>query len=462
MVGITLVAVLFALTLLAVWLFRGDALAPPCVTCATFTVSALFCIGGMRVWGGALHGRTIGVIAAGLLVYIVVSRLALDSRTTAGGPWRAVQQSQPPAMTAIPVSGTAVWVFLLFALLVVALYVREVRQIAAVYAPPGSWSETMQIYREVSSIRRFSWSAQVSLLLGWALQYILMAGHVFLYIAINNYLAGRGRYRRLVLLVVVIAALSLLRAERSNLVRYAISALVFWDVLQQKKTGAHRPLRMRLLARWLLYFGAILAVFVVSRSLVGRITQTDPFTYLCVYVGGPIQLLDLFLQQPSTALTWGRETFSGFLEFFYKYLQQPQFHPIAYPHQSSNGIGLGNAYTVFRPFIQDFGFAGALGAMALSAVIHARLYQRSKRFALEPEAPHTAWVLVYAFVCQTVFLQFYGHNFFSNICTVGALKNIVFLLVHYRLLLGGGKAPQASPASAGQRPGPREKLFSSG
>ena len=140
-------------------------------------------------------------------------------------------------------------------------------------------------------------------------------------------------------------------------------------------------------------------------------------------------------ENPGKPGIWGKETFYALNQFFGHFVDNPNFKYIAHKEfQSSNGIGTGNVYTVFRAYIHDFGYSGmALLTIIMSGIINTLYYQ--SRFSVPKTAKQfDGKLLTYGYLMQSIYLAFFADYFYNRVLSTGFLKMLIgFYLGHFVL-----------------------------
>lgn len=79
-----------------------------------------------------------------------------------------------------------------------------------------------------------------------------------------------------------------------------------------------------------------------------------------------------------------------------------------------------NVYTVFLPYVQDFGRLGAVTFFAFFGWLHARLYNAAR--SQDPR-----WVILYALAMYPLLMQFFQDQYFSLLTTWGQFAVLIWL-----------------------------------
>ena len=175
-------------------------------------------------------------------------------------------------------------------------------------------------------------------------------------------------------------------------------------------------------------------VFVLYAKIMGRNMQSNSiFDYLSVYLGAEVKNLDLFLQEKNNIeknTIWGSQTFIAIIATWGKKIGFNGYHEykLDLPFRSVNGVGLGNVYTTFYPYIYDFGYIGCIVLVAIMAILSQVCYEIIKKIRGKKNVQ--ICVLIYGVIYSCLLLSFFSNKFFENIFSMNFIKYIViwFLL----------------------------------
>ena len=158
-------------------------------------------------------------------------------------------------------------------------------------------------------------------------------------------------------------------------------------------------------------------LFFVTKEFFGRTSDKTFVEYLGAYFGGSIELLDLYVINPlQKSLIWGKETFTALNSDLFGYSSN-----IHLEFRQSNGIWIGNVYTAFRNYYQDFGMQGVIILQVIYSFIITNLYN------IASKSRNNTALILYALFGYTLVLHSYRDFFFSTIISINYL-NIMFYM----------------------------------
>lgn len=169
---------------------------------------------------------------------------------------------------------------------------------------------------------------------------------------------------------------------------------------------------------------ASLWVFAKSTEWIGRdLSEWGVFYYLAFYCGAEIKNLDLFMNEFNPPSKYfGQYTFS----YFYPGVDNDNI--ITFRHHGN--YMLGNVYTTFQNYYQDFGVIGSLICVIVMAYLAHWLYRR----ALSSRSSTTIfdfYVVAYAYICRNLFMSFFSERFYGAFQWFMVKMIIVFFILKF-------------------------------
>ena len=170
-------------------------------------------------------------------------------------------------------------------------------------------------------------------------------------------------------------------------------------------------------------------------AAIGRTTKEEvtPWTYVSIYLGAPIQNLDVFLQKPHKL-----PNVFGCTTFYYQIQSYAVNHNLSnliydfdLPFMNYNNHNAGNVFTTFYPFIYDFGYVGVLVLTGLMALIVQTIYELMMKSI---KSPFSFSRLLYLYEFPFIPLSFFSNKFYEGL-NEGFAKLIVFWIFLYILCI---------------------------
>jgi oligosaccharide repeat unit polymerase len=331
-----------------------------------------------------------------------------------------------------------------------ALYYHYVTKIGMEAVGNASWNIVMNAFRRATSHDDFYVETRIPQIVQYLYSFCVTVGYVVIYVVINNFIVTRKIEWKKVILFGAICIASLLDGSRVDLIRFFIAIITVYFFLWKKNSGWNKHLGKNFYSKVLIAGLSLLIMFVLLRSVVGRLNNDNPLYDLTRYGGGSIQLLNLYLEYPlRRARPWGRETFIGFYSFFgNRFDIRAWVYSIHKEYRSSNYYVLGNVYTCFRSYIRDFGYGGMVLLVSLFSFFITTMYNfvkralnrrpvnrtilLTKRFSIkiQPRNRRISYaLLIYSYMAQSLFLSFFAENFFVVVFSFTMLKTIIFMVL---------------------------------
>lgn len=194
------------------------------------------------------------------------------------------------------------------------------------------------------------------------------------------------------------------------------------------------------------FFGIVL--FFLSTVAIGRgdrIVDFDTFLdelYLGagVYIAAPIKLLDLFITEEylsDNGMPVGFYTFNHIFHWLGLHLGIKDWYQTAdFGFRSVNGVFLGNVYTTFKPYYQDFGLIGVVFLSCLMGIIFSYVYYRIKYIRKSSAyISQDTWTVIYAFLFYSIALAFFYNWFYEYFFDLWFLKMMIYFYIVKKLLI---------------------------
>lgn len=191
--------------------------------------------------------------------------------------------------------------------------------------------------------------------------------------------------------------------------------------------------------RYLKYIGITILCMIIlliglrwTATLVGRdVSQYTPFDYISIYLGAQLKNLSLFVQNgqfPVNNGIFGAYTFYSIIPSIANMIgiEIPRY--LAYlPFQYVNGYNLGNVYTLYYPWLYDFGYIGMIIMTAVMSALSQIVYNLGKKGIKENKK--SIFPLLYGYMSSFIFLAFFADGFIRQIGI-----NLIYTIIVWCLL----------------------------
>lgn len=159
----------------------------------------------------------------------------------------------------------------------------------------------------------------------------------------------------------------------------------------------------------------------IGRDVENR-TNSD---LLAEYCGAEIKNFDTFMHKSGISYShrWGEHTFYSLYDEI-----DPNFSIQPGEFQYVGNYSLGNVYTQYRPFYEDWGMPGVFLMNFVIAIISMFFYEKSKEAIRSPFVLN-ANLLIYTSMAMSIFMAFFSSKFTESIIRLGWLRSVIYILI---------------------------------
>lgn len=399
----------------------NDLLCPSFLFSGAFAFSSLWACFYAQAWELGLHANTFFVILGGTIEFtgIATGLRYLYLRNT-----RYLGKHQNHPFTAARIPKWISWAVVLFALFTIYATARFLTNWANL--PLHQFIKAGNLYDllKFRLIRTFSFPATLS-----RCRLVVDAcAYYFGYIAVNEWLEKQKISYVSWGIVALGIGNSLLLGARGGAVNILLALVFFFLFLYEKKIEKVTTWNLKIV----FYVGAfvflLLGTFRLSAIVMGRGVSKNWIDYLALYLGAEIKNLDIFLQRSwANPRLWGSQTFIMLIKSIGRHLGWNVAYQLDLPQQIVNGFGLGNVYTLFYPFIYDFGYFGWLLPIAIMASVTEGVYLLAK-YSKNLSLSHLC-TLCYGGMFSSILFSFFSNKFYENHFSVTYLKMIIYFMI---------------------------------
>lgn len=414
-----------ALLIVLLMLYRGDILDPSIIIVSTFLFSSLCALYSIDLWKMALSWTTYWVIFGGILVFCLGGAFI----RLCGGVLH--KQNKKRQINFIVIEKDKLGIFMMATIAIAIIYAYFIFKIARQAGANGSWSIIMNVYRTTTSHSLSEDS--IPTIVTYLFRLCIMGGYIILYVLVNNYLITKRIDKGLLVSLLTILGISLLSGGRTDIMRFICAGITLYFVLYHRFKGWIFRFKPRQAGKIIIGILALAVLFYLLKGAVGRLNQTTLFYYISYYVGGSIELLDLFIKDPPLSSdVFGKETFYGIYSFIGpKTGNSDWIYTIHKEFRTSNGILIGNVYTMFRSYLYDFGSGGMVILVFLFSMIVSLWYMKIRTNKKKNCRTIDVSLLIYAFLSHTIFMSFFAEEFYVTFFSFTMIRNILSLIVVY-------------------------------
>ena len=372
-----LAIVVFALLIFTYFGVSRDLMHPSVLTVGASFISILAALYNVNRWGIKYHYNTM-IILVSALVCISVTGI-ISARSKMGKRKHSMTDEDEATCENHPffVNNIVFWIVIAFNLLVLVWYYYIILKTTG----GGAITEMIASFRMIHSYG-VSTADSVSMpaVLNQCIKFNKVLAYIFMMIFLNNAVGYKVKTWKYLLPPVLFCIQTLLGSDRIYIVMLAGASVIMAYLLWHRKNGWNSNISGKYVKIGAKALVILLIFFFAVRNFVGHSSSSDskgPMEYLTQYVGGSIQLLDMYVQDPLVEADagWGEETFSS----IYKTIVEIQGGTAEKRHmefRSSNGIIIGNIYTAVRKYYHDFGYWGVVILCSIFGLFFGLIYKR--------------------------------------------------------------------------------------
>lgn len=421
---------IFLLIIITFILFEGDFFQPAVILTLTYFISIASALVNRNVWGTELHFKTFGLILLGVATFIIVSLLTkLSYRPKVEGiSYEELKEINPSKIIYV--------ILLILNLVMLFLYTREIQKV--VLFSGRSFSNITDLISNYRYLSYYSNEVEISGMINQLSKIIPATTLISLDIFINNYFITKQIKKNFIYLIpiAIFFVYAIISGGRLPLIRLVVGALLIlyiYSVYGSPKSQLTKSFKM--ITRSLFAFLILIVLFFLLKFVLGRSSQEDFISYITRYMGGSIQLFDLFVIDPIRRnKELGAETFSGIYEMLAKLGFDNNIIKGLEWRVSPNYYSLGNVYTAIRRYYSDFGVIGIVICQSFTAWLYTLGYEKVRHYSLVTNVQRFRLILLAASF-YPIFLNSIEDVFYISMVTIGyGIQIVIFYLVFWVLL----------------------------
>ncbi len=417
------------LLFVAMLISQCDILSPVVIVCFVFFVSTFILFTNIFEWGVYISPFTTFVITISLVSFIVISWMVRKATNV-------YEQKMQIDIAPIHVSNVKIFVSFCFQMLCCLFYYKEVVRIASYVTQDWGmgliWKyRRMAFYTDnLANYQRMNdWVTQ-----GYKVTMVI--AYIMLFLFVNNVIVNKDNLKKNLKYLVLIPAyifMLILAGNRMAIMNMMFFAIISWYILVTLRTGVSRKKSMKYASHFLRIGLISIVAFWLLTSVVQRYTKLPFWEMVSIYAGAPVQLLDLYIQEPvEPNKVWGQESLINIINSLYKLGLSEHHGIINLEYRDYNGVSLGNVYTTLRRFIQDYGYFGMIICISLISFFYNFIYYKVIRKINKISYKSLMSIIIYAFMVYPLFL-FSIEEYFTLMWSVGYIFTLVLFYVLFFL-----------------------------
>lgn len=223
---------------------------------------------------------------------------------------------------------------------------------------------------------------------------------------------------------------SLLTGTKTSFFMYLVALVVLYFFLKGNDPSKIQKISIKSVIEILLAIVVVIGGFTLLTLLQGRtLTSVNMVDTISTYIGAPIKNLEIFVTTRGQNLQiFGAQTFGDTYKWLYKMTNNELFQvDDLYQYNWIGYTGLGNVYTTFMPFFNDFGFGGTYLVMFLLGFFCQFCYNAAK--FKRSRNPINFRIIFYSYLSFAIVFSFFSNKMFEMIFSRSGIYFIVGLFV---------------------------------
>ena len=421
-----LIVFAFFLTVLNFVISNYDFINPSVLFCGMnliYSIVGCFVIVSYQI---TFHANTTFVLVLGMVTFTLFNIIARYGR-------RISIRVKPRTMPIMYYKVRRLWLILFIAFeFLVAYYMIKYAKSAsrAFYGSSGSLGQAIgnlnRIIKNYSDdFRKAGVHASIIYTMGWPL--CIAFNTLLSVIAICNYKVTHKLPLSLVVPYLIMILMSFLTGSRSTAFRFLTQLFIEYIIIHRWYQGNTTKGNIKLFVRLLVIGSIAIAGITFSINLIGRSNSIPLFEYITAYVGGPFVNLDLVIDRDiNTSTIFAQETLHHFYSLIGSRFHIPSLvYTLNIPYLYVKGHYLGNIYTMYYMFLEDFGY---LGVFPLTAII---AYFYNSNYSILSKAGYSRRnisfrLFIYGYLFNDLVMLTFSNRFYET-----ALGKQAFLFYFY-------------------------------
>lgn len=406
--------------------FRHNLFSPSTISLIVFLLGTYLNIQCIDFWDIIFYPQTLLVIGLGLLTMVIAESFAYRPAVIRKSNFKLIKVS--PALQ---------WIMAISSVIASLLYYRAMLNLGASLGFGGA--EAIGYIKENYG----EGNIQINPIVRQGYKFVIALAYISIFLFSNNYFVCKEKLRKCILLIVPYFSgffINIASGGRTDMMRLiVVGGLIiytqFWQASNWKRKGNAKILKVSLpiiLLASFIFFGARL--FVKSNTD-AQAQMGGPLEYFAYYIGSPIQVLNLHLNEIKNVgidrenATFGSNTFVSVYEMLgVKTKGTNVGSGFIYVGGDSNAAG--NVQTIFGPSYLDWGLFGmCIYVFLLYFLISLFWYRKIQSSTFNRK--NVIKLMAYSYVFFIPSLSFYDDGLKWLIGQTGILQFIVIMLFTY-------------------------------
>ena len=424
---IFIIILIIAVVLGMVYFSQRDIISPAFIVTAVFLISCINLATNISLYGVFLSFETGIVIILGLIFFVLGTLLVsvVNKRVV----WNRSLNIQKRNIMLHCLGRKFCVVLIIFNVFSIVFILREVYLLTVTRANfTGSVLSSLSVYAEVSKFQNIDMKlSSISTLMSALCE---AEAYVLSYYLADKY-ARKIKLSIFEILSFITAFLTTFcQGSRGGV--FILFTVIISFIISSREVNRFKTLPFKTIFGLLFLISISLVFFQLVGELTGKMWNVSFYEYLSVYLGDPIINLDVAINKGIERTPfWGYLTFFPMIKYFFPKLgfDIPYYNSYA-RFNEINGHNTGNVYTIFAPFVADYGLIGMLVAMFFLGVICQLFYNLSK----SAQSGITTVKVIYSYMAACLGFSFFSSKITENL-SVFRIAVFIFAFVFIHLFI---------------------------
>lgn len=410
------------LWMIAYILNKKDVLSPPNTICFSFIIAILFGICNIKTWNFYMGERTFWVVIIGIISFFIGYFFIYYYMEL-----KYKNMYITNVNNGVIIKNIKLYLFIFIECITFFLIYHTINSI-----PGESLGEKILISRVSSLNSEQAVDEYMINPMVYFLYWFCYSGTIIIiYKCIVDYIFNGIIEKKFFIVFLLMILMTLLLGTRGNIIYLCIVAVVMGYMLWLKKYKWKKRLSKKFFIKGIIITFLVVFLFAtIGLIVIGREEQLTEFSndllenvffQLSIYIGAPLKLLDLYLYTDygvdENFPVPGYATFGQFYRFIGRRLgfdNWSEVNVLSTEFRIDNTVMLGNVYTMFMRYIEDFGLFGLFILCLIMGIFFAYMYEKIKynKFNRKNINMH---LIIYAYLFKALVLAFFSEAFYNNL-----------------------------------------------
>jgi oligosaccharide repeat unit polymerase len=405
---------------------------PAVIFTGVFTLYVFVCCLGQSTYQITIAPITAGIIILGVLIFSAVTVLFYKKHRN------SIQQQYEIK----PIHTHLIWEIILILIQLITLYFFYRYLVSLSFAYDGkarSMGEMIKLFDTLTkfwTVKFAQMNVKVPLLYRIGNPISAAGAWLIIYISVNNFITTKKIKLTEVIIILLLVIQIVVNGSRSPLFRI-VTMVIFLAYFRKFRNSKRKRGSIKTFVKYIAFICIFGIAMIAILQLMGRWGQNNKvLSEIFIYAGAPIVNLNTYLttgKEIGVSTLFGAQTFRGLYQYLGKWFKVSSFSfpGISGPESfafSSNGIEIGNVYTMYKYYIYDFGYWGVFPLTALMAIYYIRVFDRLKYHARKSvKEVIDLRLFFYAYLFNDLIMSAFSSRFYETIFDAPFIKLLLFV-----------------------------------